>query len=158
MRSKLLALLGATVASGVLLFTTPAALAYSNTDSSSIPGSSDTIQANVWMSRDNGYGGFHWTSSAQLLGTDPYVAPWIEDQWCASVAGIGVSIGGVSGSSGGSSVSETWTNTNNWISDLQGSIQLSNNLTWLYIHSDTTAITEVNGNVVSATAGVDDFG
>jgi hypothetical protein len=106
----------------------------------------DVLVANVWIQSFSDWSGCgSWQTSAQLWGWWPPYAVWINNQASFYAYGIGASLsagaGGVSGSSGGNSASFSWTNDNNWISDLAGTV-CGNIFTW-YISAGSTAVSYV---------------
>lgn len=101
----------------------------------------DYVQANVWIQTFSWTGCGNWQTSAYLYGYNPPNASWIRNVAAFHADGWGASVSGVGLTGGGNSASESWTNYNNWQSDLAGNV-CGNWLTW-YIDASSTAITYV---------------
>lgn len=132
-------LLGLVVIAGSQLAAQPAS---ANSASSSYPyPGGDVLQANAWIQSFSWTGCGNWSTSARLLGFNPPLASWIKNIASFHADGWGASLSGISASGGGSSQSLSWTNYNNWESDLAGRV-CGNWLTW-YIEESSTAISYV---------------
>jgi hypothetical protein len=130
------------------------ASAHSASSSYYYPGG-DRLEANVWIDNwadSNGCG--NWATSAKLWGYNPPNAQWIKNVASFHANGIGASVSAFSAGGTGTDVSASWTNYNNWISDLAGNICV-NWLTW-YLSAGSTAISYVPqyGSPRSASASV----
>jgi hypothetical protein len=130
----------ATLTVGVITLASPA---HANSKSASYyyPGG-DVLQANVWIATFSDWSGCgNWATSAKLLGYNPANAAWIKNTASFHANGWGASLSGVGVSGSGADASASWTNYNNWISDLSGTI-CGNWLTW-YISAASTATSYV---------------
>lgn len=100
--------------------------AYSKSSEANLPNSNWKIQSNVWQSATPFYGTHEWAVSAKMFtksGTRVN-AERIKTTYNFNATGIGVSVSGVSGSTGGGRFSGSWENGNAWISDVSGTFKL----------------------------------
>ncbi|MGD6818783.1 hypothetical protein [Metabacillus sp. 84] len=128
MKKKVSAFIGTLAVAGALTFGGgTSASAYSDSTTEPIPQlSGNSIQSNAWMSNTAFYQKQSYQVSAKFLGTNPPNADWVKTAWTIKANGLGVSIGGISGgTSNGSTLTGTWTNSNTWISDYAGSYSIS---------------------------------
>ncbi len=138
---------------GTVLAVEPA-VAGSSTANYYYPGG-DRLEARIYMDAfadSNGCG--YWQTSAWLWGNNPPYAAWIRNTAAFSANGLGASIYAFSAGEGGSSVSASWTNDDDWIADLAGTL-CSNWLTlWVSGTSTATSYVPQYGSPRSATAAV----
>lgn len=98
-----------------------------NTANSHVPGFDASHYITSAVSISDTYVGYtqYYQVSAYYHGSNPGNASMIKTAWSISASGIAVSIGGVTGSTGGNSFSGSWTNTNAYISSYSGSYNIS---------------------------------
>lgn len=151
MRKKFISFILVTV---LLLTFSVQAFAYSDSSDGSVSGlPTYKIQANIWLTSKNFLEPQDWTVSAKLYdGTSTATATWIKTAWSFTVSGVGVTIGPVSGSSGGNSISGSWTNNNTWISDYTGTFNIAG--IPLSCSGSNTASVYVQQTTGSATASI----
>ncbi len=139
---------------GAVVLAAPAS-AHSASSSYYYPGG-NRLEANVWITTfaDFWSGCGDWQTSAKLHGYNPPNAQWIKNTASFTANGVGASVSSFSAGGTGTNVSASWTNYNNWISDLAGNICV-NWLTW-YLSAGSTATSYVPqyGSPRSASASV----
>ncbi|MBX4267524.1 hypothetical protein [Clostridium estertheticum] len=147
-------LLSVGIACSMLSIGSVPAFAYSSAVSARIPGldSSHSVESNIWMANINQFSTQSFQVSAYYHGANPGNASWIKTAWNVSATGAGVSIGGVSGSTGGNSFSGSWTNTNAYTSSWSGTYKISGIA--VTGNGSNTASVLVSGSTASASASV----
>lgn len=104
-----------------------------------------TLTANVWLGTGCN-GGFGWSASSVLTGSDPKTPNWIKVEFAAHVNGLLVTIYGVGGSTGSSDFTYSWTNSNGARGAYgSGWLELSNCITWISVDASTAASVYVYG-------------
>lgn len=139
---RVLALVVAAVAglTGTVLAVEPAA-AVSGTANVYYPGG-DRLEANIYGDTfADSSGCMYWQTSAKLWGYNPPYASWIKNTASFSANGVGASIYAFSAGQSGSNVSASWTNDDDWIADLSGT--LCTNWLTLWVSGSSTATSYV---------------
>jgi len=140
------------IALSIMTISSMPVFAYSSSSTVSLPGGSYKVQANVWQSNTYFWQNHSFAVSAKLYTKSGATtkATTIKTTWSFSATGVGLSISGVSGATGGGNFSGSWTNSNAWISDMSGSFKIGG--APLYSNFNNTAFALKSGVKAQATA------